>query len=544
MSFDPDAYLKRKQSSGFDPDAYLANRQPKVEEPKPSKLESAIEGAKEGASFGFLDELGAAMEGAGQAYLGIKGLGAPDLSEIEFLPEGADPKYADVYKKMLERRRATQQTAREANPISYGAGAIGGGLATSGPGLAAGKAIGGLKGLVGVGAAEGALAGAGSATEGERLQGAGIGAGIGAGASLIGPALSQGKKLLPATTGSVVNKPAAKVASLIGGGKASDIEDFLSNPELRRKMRATDVDANIADLTPKLGKQIDIAQEAVGKRYNELQDLATPQVSAPTDIADPFKALIQDNKGLYSNAAKGHVNSVDKILKGKMSVTKNMNEGQRVLFARRYLDNRVRDIKATPEDRQLYDVLRKQLSEPLKEISEMVEADKMYSQFKDLRKGVERPILDKSTKEISPEKLSRVMRSQTLKGTDFMKNLGNFDQFVATNPKLNQIPEVKTAVDSLADLKKTIEMGQLQRTLETSGGPTSQAVNTLGQGIMALSTGGQSLLALPFTNPVAWSRIVDMANQAGQTQFVKSIEKAAPALRSAMVRGGISSTEN
>ena len=71
MSFDPDAYLKRKQSSGFDPDAYLANRQPKVEEPKPSKLESAIEGAKEGASFGFLDELGAAMEGAGQAYLGI-----------------------------------------------------------------------------------------------------------------------------------------------------------------------------------------------------------------------------------------------------------------------------------------------------------------------------------------------------------------------------------------------------------------------------------------------------------------------------------------
>ncbi|NIU82804.1 MAG: hypothetical protein GWN64_04820, partial [Candidatus Thorarchaeota archaeon] len=52
MPFDPDKYLSKK--TGFDPDAYLAKK-----EEKPSQMEAVVEGAKEGASFGFLDELGA-----------------------------------------------------------------------------------------------------------------------------------------------------------------------------------------------------------------------------------------------------------------------------------------------------------------------------------------------------------------------------------------------------------------------------------------------------------------------------------------------------
>ncbi|NIU82805.1 MAG: hypothetical protein GWN64_04825, partial [Candidatus Thorarchaeota archaeon] len=97
-------------------------------------------------------ELGAVMEAAGQAGLGVKGLGAPDLSEIGRLPEGSDPKFADVYKQMLERRRGTQAAAREAHPGSFATGAIGAGLMTAGPGMAAGKAIGGLKGAMAAGA--------------------------------------------------------------------------------------------------------------------------------------------------------------------------------------------------------------------------------------------------------------------------------------------------------------------------------------------------------------------------------------------------------
>jgi len=50
-----------------------------VEEVKgPSMMESAIQGAKESASFGFLDELGGAMEAAGSA-VGIRGLGEDEL---------------------------------------------------------------------------------------------------------------------------------------------------------------------------------------------------------------------------------------------------------------------------------------------------------------------------------------------------------------------------------------------------------------------------------------------------------------------------------
>lgn len=513
------------------------------EKQEPTKLESAIEGAKEGASFGFLDELGAAMEGAGQAYLGVKGLGSPDLSEIGRVPEGSDPKYAEVYEQMLARRRGTQQEAREANPISFGAGAIGGGLLTASPGMAAGKAIGGLKGAAGVGAVEGGLQGLGSSEDkslADVAAGAGIGAAIPAGLSGLG----QAKRLLPGVQDSVTNKLVAKTSpARLMGAKSEDIEELLSNPELRRQMKATDVEGKIAELTPKLGQQIDEAGEAVGQKYQELQDIATPLVQAPKDIADPFKKMIDDNKGLYSNAAKGHVNSVDKILKGKMNVAKDMDEGSRLLLARRYLDNRVRDIKATPEDRQLYAELRKQLSQPLKEVPEMAEADKLYSEFKRLKEGVERPILDRTTKEVSPEKLSRVMRSQTLKGSDFMKSLGEMDQFIVSNPDLNKLPEVQTAIDSLADLKKTIEMGQLQGSLDRTGGPTGGAVNNLAQIYGMVQSQGLSLFALPWTNPMMWTRFVDAANEAGQTTLVKSIEKAAPAVQSAVTRQQIGNTQ-
>lgn len=105
MAFNPDEYLASKKKSTFDPDAYLA-----ANKPQPSMLESGLRGAAQGASLGFSDELTGALE----STAGSLGL-VPDKT----------------YEQSRDEARANNQAAQKANPVTYGAGEIGGGLASS-----------------------------------------------------------------------------------------------------------------------------------------------------------------------------------------------------------------------------------------------------------------------------------------------------------------------------------------------------------------------------------------------------------------------------
>ena len=171
-----------------------------------SKLESLGRGAAQGASFGFADEL----TGAGEALATT----APSGNYLEDLLTN--------YKKARDESRAAYKAAEQANPKSYMAGDIAGGvgtgLLTGGAGAVGsiGKVAGkeSLKQLAKLGAKQGAIQGLGLSeadlTEGELGQAAkdtAIGAGVGGVAGAIVPMAAKGAgKLVSEATDYLTDK--------------------------------------------------------------------------------------------------------------------------------------------------------------------------------------------------------------------------------------------------------------------------------------------------------------------------------------------------
>jgi hypothetical protein len=144
--FDPDAYLAEKaKAPAFDPDAYLAKAPPTRE--APSRAASALAGVQNLGSFGWGDELGAALQGG--------------LAKLTGTGE-----YGETYRQAVKENRRDAKAAKEAHPgFYYGAGAP--------AALAASMALPGIKAAQGAGLLVRALAGAGNGA----LQGALAGAG-------------------------------------------------------------------------------------------------------------------------------------------------------------------------------------------------------------------------------------------------------------------------------------------------------------------------------------------------------------------------------
>jgi hypothetical protein len=137
MSAGPSVEAPPASSGDFDPDEFLGLGE------APGKLESLGRGALQGVSFGFSDEITGAIESA----------------------------FTDkTYERARNESRAANKKAKDENPWSYGigevAGGIGGAAATGGAGLAARAGLTGVKAAVALGAAEGALAGAGTSEGG------------------------------------------------------------------------------------------------------------------------------------------------------------------------------------------------------------------------------------------------------------------------------------------------------------------------------------------------------------------------------------------
>lgn len=144
MAFDPDKYLKSKgmleekeggskeieQPKEFDPDSYLTSKNIPVEgaSQEVSMPESALEGAKQGLTFGFADEIG-----------GLIGAG---LEGASMSPESGESKMDQlkrVYQEYRDMNRARAQRAEEANPKTFMAGDIGASLLMPGAALKGSK---------------------------------------------------------------------------------------------------------------------------------------------------------------------------------------------------------------------------------------------------------------------------------------------------------------------------------------------------------------------------------------------------------------------
>lgn len=169
-------------------------------EPRVGPLEAAVQGAGQGATFGFMDELA----GAGLAAV-AKATGSPQS-------------FGDLYNMGVQIPRAAQSAAAEQQPIPYYGGQIAAGvapaIATGGAGAVPNVARAGLGARTAAGALEGgiygSLFGTGSAEGG--LENRAIGAGVGfAGGAAAGA-------LLPAavdTAGAVFRGLAAPIRGML-----------------------------------------------------------------------------------------------------------------------------------------------------------------------------------------------------------------------------------------------------------------------------------------------------------------------------------------
>lgn len=271
-AFDPKAYLKAPAAPvvTFDPKAYLSSSAAPAEPEEPGVAASAVRGVAQGASFGFADEIAAALEGAFTSK---------------------------TYKQALDESRASYAAARDAHPIAFGAGELAGGVGSAVVGGAAigaaGKALGvagkvaglaaageeagtaarfiPLAGDVAAGAAQGGLTAAGESEGdfGDRIrsavEGAAIGGAAGGALGALGRNLTKNassratRDVAEAVTGNAPAKFAKKVA-----GDARDIEDTLFRPENKQILK------NLGN-TEKAVKFTESRMDAVGGELDKLK---------------------------------------------------------------------------------------------------------------------------------------------------------------------------------------------------------------------------------------------------------------------------------
>lgn len=154
---------------GFSPEEDLGFEE-SSKAPSVSKLESGLRGLAQGGTMGFADEL------TGGAEAGMEALSSMDLSSL-----------VQNYQKYRDQTRDLYKQAQEANPVTYGAGELGGGVASAL--IPMGKAA-GIGAKLAQSAALGGLAstGASEASSPEELamdaaKGAALGAGLTGGAA-------------------------------------------------------------------------------------------------------------------------------------------------------------------------------------------------------------------------------------------------------------------------------------------------------------------------------------------------------------------------
>lgn len=162
--------------------------------PKPSGTEAVLRGAAQGASAGFVDELGGVGAAIGDAAWNLFGKGKGD--DRTFKP-------TEAYREGRNEYRVDDKAAEAAHPVKFGAANIAGSLATI-PLTGAG---GGAAKIIGRGAAEGAAYAAGGSeadlTKGEGrqlLEDTGKGALFGGAAAAGGELAAAGLKKLGKST--------------------------------------------------------------------------------------------------------------------------------------------------------------------------------------------------------------------------------------------------------------------------------------------------------------------------------------------------------
>lgn len=235
----------------------------KAEETSPeasiSMLESGLRGLAQGASFGFADEITGAIEGA--------------LTD-------------KTYEQARDESRANYDKASNANPLTYGAGEIAGGVGTAlVPGLNVAKGA-SLATKIGVGAGAGAAYGLGASeadlTKGE-IGGAAADTATGA---VVGGAVSGAVESLSPLAKYVSKKAAEKSLDFAIDAihpRMQDLKRYYGTEKLRQMGQEL--------IDQKIIKPFDTADDIYRKLVERTQDIGE-SIEAKVNIGMPQEALL------------------------------------------------------------------------------------------------------------------------------------------------------------------------------------------------------------------------------------------------------------
>jgi len=261
MAFDPDAYLAEKQGMGgagsFNPDAYLAQKN--ADNSSPDMARNVTREVGQGATFGFSDEVASAAAATAAKIAQTAGV----------IPGSKD--WHSIYKDILDHERSGQADFEKQHPhIAMGAQLAGAALPTiltagaAAPTEAASLGNLALRGTA-MGAVQGGLYGAGTATEGNRLEGAKSGAELGAVAGgLLDPTAVLGGRVLSSgaqAVGGLFTGPETKAANII---KEVANRSGITGEAAAQKIQQLGPEATLADVDENLLAQAKAAIDQFG----------------------------------------------------------------------------------------------------------------------------------------------------------------------------------------------------------------------------------------------------------------------------------------
>lgn len=324
MAFDPDKYLSN--STGFDPDAYLRSKDessmvPSVNVGAP---QAALEGFAERASFGSLPKLQAL---AGSILPSPTADIDKQLAEQGFKVNQAPSDYESLKKEFANRQA---QISKE-QPLAYGAGQLGGSIATSIPiakGLGAISAL-SKAGPVALGTLAGGISGLAETPLDEsltdRFKTAATGAAFGLGGELVGKGLQAAGsyiKRLPESFESIAGYSGLKAA----GGVKKHFDSLFSKPakaedvmlKLREFVKPGDA---VQDVFGKSSEAKNIAGQELGTIYQQAVDtLDNPSFVESLNNTQKAEILNSDLNPL--KITEEAIDSVKKAFRGKADAKK------------------------------------------------------------------------------------------------------------------------------------------------------------------------------------------------------------------------------
>jgi len=206
--------------------AFLLKQSKPQKSSKPEERGSFIDPLMQGLTFGWADELAGIGARLGHALAGGE-------------------RGAEIEKEETGKWREDLRQQRERAPLSSAAVEIGGSLVSGGP---VGKAVKGVKGLIGLGALEGSIAGAGASDE-DKLSGALIGGTLGAGAAGTlagaGSLAGYGKRKLAPVVNRLRESPSTSANRMLMESLESE---SITPTMLRSRYRQMGPEATLADV--------------------------------------------------------------------------------------------------------------------------------------------------------------------------------------------------------------------------------------------------------------------------------------------------------